>query len=41
MAAKHCKHTACPVPAGIIKSIEVASGLALSQDARIEVRQEK
>ena len=41
MASKHCKHTACPVPAGIIKSIEVASGLALPKDARIEVRQEK
>lgn len=41
MAAKHCKHTACPVPSGIIKAIEVASGLALPKDASIEVVQEK
>ena len=41
MAAKHCKHTACPVPSGIIKAIEVASGLALPGDAEIKVRQEK
>ena len=41
MAAKHCKHTACPVPSGIIKAIEVASGVALPKDARIEVVQEK
>ena len=41
MATKHCKHTACPVPSGIIKAIEVASGLALPKDATIEVVQEK
>ena len=41
MAAKHCKHTACPVPSGILKAIEVASGLALPKDASIEVVQEK
>lgn len=41
MAAKHCKHAACPVPSGIIKAIEVASGLALPKDASIKVRQEK
>ena len=41
MAAKHCKHTACPVPSGIIKAIEVASGMALPEDAKIEVVQEK
>jgi hypothetical protein len=40
MAAKHCKHTACPVPSGIIKAIEVASGMALPKDAKIEVVQE-
>ena len=40
MAAKHCKHTGCPVPSGIIKSIEVASGLALPKDASIQVSQE-
>ena len=41
MAAKHCKHTACPVPSGIIKAIEVASGQELPKDARIEVTREK
>ncbi|MGD8991620.1 MAG: hypothetical protein PVI00_09235 [Desulfobacterales bacterium] len=41
MAAEHCKHAACPVPSGIIKAIEVAAGLALPEDARIEVAQEK
>jgi hypothetical protein len=41
MAAKHCKHTACPVPSGIVKAVEVASGLALPKDARIEVSLEK
>ena len=41
MAAKHCKHAACPVPSGIVKAVEVASGLALPKDASIKVRQEK
>jgi hypothetical protein len=40
MAAKYCQHAACPVPSGIIKAIEVASGLALPTDATIEVRKE-
>jgi hypothetical protein len=35
LAAKTLPHTACPVPAGIIKAIEVASGLALPADATI------
>ena len=30
-------HVACPVPAGIHKAIEIAAGLALPRDARIEV----
>ncbi len=41
LAAKHCRHTACPVPSGIIKAIEVASGLALPKDASIEVKKEE
>jgi hypothetical protein len=32
-----CFHSACPVPVGIIKAIEVASQLALPQDAIIKV----
>jgi hypothetical protein len=34
---KHCSHTACPVPVGIIKAIEVEAGLALPKDVSIEV----
>lgn len=37
LAVKHCQHAACPVPVGIIKAIEVASGLALPKDATIVV----
>jgi hypothetical protein len=35
MAVKHCPHPACPVPAGILKAVEVAAGLALPKDASI------
>jgi hypothetical protein len=35
LAAQHLCHTACPVPAGIIKAVEVAAGLALPADASI------
>lgn len=35
LAAKLLPHTSCPVPAGIIKAIEVASHLALPFDASI------
>jgi hypothetical protein len=41
LAAKHCKHAACPVPSGIIKAVEVASGLALPKDAIIQVSKEE
>ena len=37
IAKTHCPHPACPVPAGIIKAIEVAAGLALPKGAHIEV----
>ncbi len=37
MAAKHCSHTSCPVPSGIIKAIEVEAGLALPADASIKI----
>ena len=40
MGAKHCYHTACPVPVGIIKAIEVEAGLALPKDAVIRVSKE-
>lgn len=36
--AAECQlHTACPVPAGIIKTIEVACGLALPADVSIKI----
>ena len=36
MAKKYCSHTACPVPVGIIKAVEVEAGLALPADASIK-----
>lgn len=37
MATQYCAHTACIVPSGIIKAIEVESGLALPKDASIKI----
>jgi hypothetical protein len=37
MGAKYCTHAACPVPVGIIKAVEVESGLALPSDVTIKV----
>lgn len=37
LAAEHCAHAACPVPAAIIKAIEVESGLALPADVTIKL----
>lgn len=31
-AAKHLRHIACPVPAGILKVIEVEAGICLPKD---------
>ena len=36
-AARTLRQSACPVPAGILKAIEVAAGLALPKDAMIKV----
>lgn len=33
--AKYCSHAACPVPVGIIKTVEVAARLALPGEATI------
>jgi len=39
--AASCKtHTACPVPAGILKAIEVAAGMALPADVQISIRKD-
>ena len=35
--AKYCTHASCPVPVGIMKTVEVAAGLALPQIVKIEV----
>jgi len=35
-----CSHTACPVPAGIVKAVQVASGKKGAADASISVRAE-
>jgi hypothetical protein len=37
LAPKCLSHPACPVPAGIIKAIEVAAGLALPAEATIKI----
>jgi hypothetical protein len=37
LAAARCPHAACPVPAAIIKAIEVESGLALPADVSIKL----
>ena len=39
-ATQHCHHAACPVPAGILKAIEVAAQLALPKDVVMEIRKE-
>jgi hypothetical protein len=40
MGAKYCTHTACPVPVGVIKAVEVAAGLALPRDVEIKLTKE-
>jgi len=35
--AQYCTHASCPVPVGIIKTVEVAAGLALPQVVTITV----
>ena len=37
IAAKHCPHSSCIVPSGIIKAVEVAAGLALPKNATIKM----
>ncbi len=41
MAAKYLTHSACPVPAGILKAVEVAAGLALPKDSIIKISREQ
>ncbi|MDI9611897.1 MAG: hypothetical protein QM330_02385 [Acidobacteriota bacterium] len=37
MGHKHCFHTACPVPVGILKAMEVAAGLNVAKDPSIKI----
>ncbi|MCP4752321.1 MAG: hypothetical protein GY866_15620, partial [Proteobacteria bacterium] len=37
IASKHSPHPSCPVPSGILKTVEVAADLALAQEASIKV----
>lgn len=37
LAAEYCSHAACPVPIGIIKAVEIESGLALPADVSIRL----
>ena len=36
MGAKYCTHASCPVPVGIIKAVEVETGMALPMDVSIK-----
>jgi hypothetical protein len=38
LGVKYCRHAACPVPVGIIKTIEVEAGLALPANVVIELK---
>jgi len=40
LASEHCSHTGCPVPSGIIKTLETACGLALPGEASIKISRE-
>ncbi len=37
---EYCSHSACPVPVGIIKAVEVATGLALPSDVSMKISKE-
>ncbi len=39
-AAKHLKHAACPVPSGILKAIEIETGMNVPRDATIMFKKE-
>ncbi len=37
LCSKHIKHVSCPLPAAILKAIEVESGLAVPKNVKINV----
>jgi len=40
-ASEHCSHAACPVPMGIIKTLEAACSLALPADVTVSISKEE
>jgi glycosyltransferase A (GT-A) superfamily protein (DUF2064 family) len=40
LAAEHCSHAACPVPMGIIKTLEAACSLALPKNVSVTIKKE-
>ncbi len=40
LAVEHCSHAACPVPMGILKTIEAAASLALPKDVSVTIENE-
>lgn len=40
LANKCCRHNSCPVPAAVLKSVEVACGLALPGDVSFKIEKE-
>lgn len=40
-ASQHLKHAACPIPAAILKAIEVEVGIALPKDVTIHFEQNR
>ena len=39
-ASRSGTHPSCPVPAGVLKAVEVAAGLALPADVHIRIRKD-
>ena len=37
LASEFCRHPACPVPVGILKAVEIETGLALPADVTIRL----
>ena len=40
LAAEYCSHAACPVPMGIIKTLEAACSLALPKNVSVTIENE-
>jgi hypothetical protein len=40
-AGRHLKHAACPVPAAVLKALEVEAGLNVKKDATITFEQDE